>query len=206
MAKYCSVCNRGYPDSLADCPHCTRPRASSSESLLIVELEKQMPPPTGSESEVDLDKFRLNRLPVEVGPPSGSAVNLGRRGPATVDAPPPGSESEIDIGMPEVRVPDSNSGVVLADAGSKNGASSVERASRDGPSPEALGLSVDSPSDKDLLANAAGLESPLRGTGAGPVQGVSADVSGIRLGANSKVDVDLDADSASRIGVPPLAP
>jgi hypothetical protein len=210
MAKHCSVCNRGYPDGFAACPHCVRPRASGSESMLIVELEKQMPPPTGSESEVDLDKFRLNRLPVEVGPPSGSAVNLGQRGPATLDAPPPGSESEIDIGVPSVRVPDSNSGVVLAEGGSDSGDSSVERGSRKhgATSPaEALGLRVDSPSDVDLIAKAAaGFESVPRVAGAGPGQGVPAEASGIRLGAGSQADVHIAADSESRIGTRPPAP
>src|SRR5262249_24526540 len=96
MAKQCTVCNRTYADNQAACPHCARAQAPGGESMLIVELEKQMPPPTGSESEIDLEKLRLNRLPVESGPPSGSAVNLGLRGPATVEAAPSPSDSNIE--------------------------------------------------------------------------------------------------------------
>src|SRR5262249_36644372 len=205
----------------AACPHCARAQAPGGESMLIVELEKQMPPPTGSESEIDLEKFRLNRLPVESGPPSGSAVNLGLRGPATVEAAPSPSDSNIDIARPAIAAADSSSHVGLGEVNSESGASVVKRGSEEDDSSvdwvsleqdvsgsgARSGVNIDPQSAESLLAKAAAEQESVSDVITDPPgQSAAAEDSSVRIGASAEARPEIGPDSGSRLGIrmPPM--
>ena len=185
MAKHCEVCNQTYAEDLAACPHCAAARAS------------RLPP--GLESEINLDShLRGVKEPPEASEHS-SVVNLGKRGPATHNAPPHGSESVIHIEPPAgSHAPDANSGIAVHGVEEPSDSSVVEWADlvQDAGTIDPSFVRVDSPSDKDLLAKAAADSSSQ--INIAPA-GSSAETSGLQIAAQSEADVIVDEDSDSRI-------
>src|SRR5262249_11827376 len=205
MAKHCDVCNRWYADQFATCPHCAAAKRDKtgrlSESVLHVELMGETGQPPGSESRVGADLGQGNE-PVNFQPSTGSEVNLGAQGRPTHNAPPRDSESEVDIGAPVARMPDTNSGVAVTLPGTAGDSSVVQLAPRllNVPSPEMSGVRIDSPSDVDLTSPAKG-QSDSASVIAQPAkdQQPASDISGIRILPNSGPNVVAAGDSASAL-------
>jgi hypothetical protein len=167
--------------------------------MLLVELQekKQVPRvPLSSESDIDMGDV----APAPNGPSrhSESAIDLGERGKATHHAPlPPASEADITLGSPPPqRVPDTNSGVSINAPDSPSSPSAIKWAAlvEDVTPPgDVSAVHVDSPSDLDLLAQAA--EDSGSDVKASPASGAS----GVMIGSGSDVEAVAASDSASQI-------
>ena len=187
MAKHCSVCNQTYSEALPACPHCAAARVP------------RVPP--GSESEINLDAHLLVGEQPSDAAENSSVVNLGKKGPATHYVPPQGSESVIHVEPPSgTRVPDTNSGVAVHRAEDPSDSSVVQWADlvQDAGPVDPSGVRVDSPSDKDLLASAAGESDSSSHVDIAPA-GKSDEPSGLQIVAKSEADVIVEGDSDSKI-------
>jgi tetratricopeptide (TPR) repeat protein len=172
MAKHCEVCKQSYADELPSCPHCAEAlevtvaeeHQPSAESMVVVELDdasksQAKKAPGGSDSAIILGKSP-GQAPTP-GAMQGSESDLDIGLPAARKGGPTmvrGSESEIDIGLPPSQPPTgADSGVVLGAEQPPSGTSTVEWVTlvEDVTPPLESGVRIDSPSDVDLLKQAA---------------------------------------------------
>jgi TolA-binding protein len=185
MAKHCDVCKQSYPEDHAFCPHCatveqprkTRPgSASSSEG--VVDLGGP-PAPSGEQASSISGVSAVDWAAVLEDP--ASATNIGVTSPR-------GQDSAIDLGaLP----PPGDNPASVSGASQVEWASLADQSSSDASPPPPV---VDSPSDADLLAQAAGEAAPRA-----PDTEVVMDLSGASL-----AEAPVPAAEASPAGRAPV--
>jgi hypothetical protein len=171
---------------------------SGSESEINLAAPSRVPP----KSEADIDLGESGAVPPGATPHMESAIDLGQRGKPT-HAGPPSSESDITLGSPPpVRVPDTDSGVVVNKGDSPSSSSEVQWAAlvEDVTPSDSSALQIDSPSDVDLLTKAADTDSAsdIKATSRPSAEATPATPRP-RRDAVSEADVHLTSDSGSGI-------